>query len=621
MPVGKKVLFFSILFCILPVAPVSADWSQDAGNAQHTGYTAEEPVPPWTFRWSWNGPDANGGTGNHLYDAPKEARTVMGSGKIYVPAGAHGLYGLNSQSGAQVWNVTVTSFNAAPAYDASTQAVFAGGADGKVYKINANTGAVIQSITVGSPVNKAVLLSGSYVFAVTDNGQLYKLSTANLTPAWAAPYVSNSTVATPPAYSQSKNVIVFAADDLFVHAVNGADGTRKWRVKPSPNTPGGTSQVTAAGTYTGNQFDLGWPVIAEQHGIVFVRMQLTHQAHFEGPNGGRFASTNAENRSWLQQNPQWKNLFALNLDDGTEKFIPAVGYGSTEDWIVSSSSAIGVMGSQPAVKLLPDGKEVAYIHFRNGQTNPPSDFRWSGHMGEMVLDNATVPDLVSGDLRFVAMGNSYAEIIDEQNPITLAGNSLFHAHWAASEGVKIIDRSNTRGITFANPITTSTYPPVMRALMNCSNKNTATHYTTCNLSYVTDGGRYYLGPGYWSYWGVPDPPGWRVGSGNTASTSYSAGFQARYTYVSNGLLVVQGNGGDLLVFQHSGTPLSSPQPSPTLQPSPTPDPADVNNDGTVTISDLQLVISRWLLNGQGDIQSDGKINTLDAAAVIKVLLP
>jgi hypothetical protein len=51
---------------------------------------------------------------------------------------------------------------------------------------------------------------------------------------------------------------------------------------------------------------------------------------------------------------------------------------------------------------------------------------------------------------------------------------------------------------------------------------------------------------------VPDPPGWRVGSGNTAGSAYSAGFQARYTYVSGGLIVIQGNGGDLLVLRHSG---------------------------------------------------------------------
>src|SRR3989344_2834739 len=234
----RNILLFSRVFGIFSVAPVSADWSQDAGNAQRTGYTMEEPVPPWTFRWSWNGPDANGGTGNHFYDAPKEARTVMGGGKLYVPAGSHGLYALNAVNGTQSWNVTNTTFNAVPIYDAATQAVFAGGIDGKVYKINATTGAVMQTVTLGSAINKAILVNGSHVFAVTDSGQLYKLSTTDLTPAWAAPYVSNSTIATPPSYSQTRDVVVFATDDLYVHAVKNSDGTGIWRIKPTPNSPG-----------------------------------------------------------------------------------------------------------------------------------------------------------------------------------------------------------------------------------------------------------------------------------------------------------------------------------------------------------------------------------------------
>jgi hypothetical protein len=312
--------------------------------------------------------------------------------------------------------------------------------------------------------------------------------------------------------------------------------------------------------------DFGWPVIAEQHGIVFVRMQLAHQALYEGPDEGRFALTNAENRTWLEENPQWKNLFALSLDDGAEAFVPAVGYGSTEDWDPMTESATGVMGSMPVVKVFPDGTEVAYIHFRNNQTNPAADFRWSGHMGEMVLDDTTVPGLVAGDLRFVQMskhqtpytGNCYIHIIDEQTPLTIAGDTLINAHWAASCGVRITDRSEALGLSADNPIVTEPHPPVIRAQRaSCADKNTITHFTTCNAQYITDGsnngdGRHFGGSAFWAYWGMVDPPGWRVGSDNTAGTAYSAGFQARYTYVAGGLMIVQGNGGDLLALRHSG---------------------------------------------------------------------
>src|SRR6185369_6057226 len=100
--------------------------------------TAEEPVEPWTFQWSFNGADSSGGIGGHFRNAPREARTVMGGGKLYVPVGASGLFALNMSNGSQAWNMTTTTFNATPAYDPQTNSVFAGGANGTLYKINAS---------------------------------------------------------------------------------------------------------------------------------------------------------------------------------------------------------------------------------------------------------------------------------------------------------------------------------------------------------------------------------------------------------------------------------------------------------------------------------------------------
>jgi outer membrane protein assembly factor BamB len=530
-----------------PPSISSSEWNQDAHDAQRTGGTSVEPTEPWSYIWSFNGPDSNGGSGNHLYDAPKEARTVVGNGKIYVPAGTHGLFALNLSDGAKAWSITNRSFPSTPSYDPLTKSIYAGTSEGIIVKIDSNTGTVNAAYDTGSPINKTVLVVGNFVYAVTENGKLFKLNTTTFSPVWT--YSSGSRADTPPSYSATRDVIVFASADLNVHAIKNSDGTVKWKVKPSANTP--AWNVT---------FDKGWPVIAEKHGIVFLRLQLPHDvmtAYWDGTTHV-FPKTNAETRSWLQNNPKYKNLFALSLDTGAESFIPAVGYGSTEDFDPAKSTvggAVGVMGSQPVVKVQSDGTEVVYMHFRNGQANPP-DYRWDGNMGEMVLDGSTISGLSAGDLRFINMarhsgGVGYTDIIDEQEPITIAGNTLFHAHWGASESVRITDRSATKGLTFTNPISVVKHPTVIRAIKDCGNKNTTTHYTTCNLSYVTDGGRFWDGPGFWVYWNIADPPGWKVGSGNTAGTSYSAGFLPRYTYESNGYIIIEGNGGDITVLKHS----------------------------------------------------------------------
>jgi putative pyrroloquinoline-quinone binding quinoprotein len=519
-----------------------SEWTQEAHDAQRTGYTPIEPLEPWTLIWTWNGPDANGGTGNHLYTAPREARTVTGGKYVYVPAGANGLYALSKMNGQVGWHVTSAVFTATVAYDPESNYVFAGGLNGLLYKINADTGAVAQTYNANNALSRAVLLVGSSAYVVTDSGVLHKVSTATMTQVWT--YSAGSGASTGLAYSATRDVIIFGTNDLYVHAVNNSNGGQKWRVKPSPNMASFP-----------NEYRWYWPVVADKHGVVFLRMQLAFSVAWDDPGTGStiWPNSNAAARSFLQNNPSHQNLFALNLDDGSKKFIPAVGYSGTED--LYNGQAYLATGPLPVVKTLSDGTEVAYIPFRNGQSNPP-DGRWDSHMGEMVMDSTTVPGLAAGDLRFVRMsryngygGNSYIFITDEQNPITMAGDTLIHAHWGASESVRITDRSTSKGLTYSNPIATLNHPPVIRRQTSCADKNATTHWTTCGLTLLYDG-RYWDSPGWWTYWNVLDPPTPLRSSNPPSAAPYSEGIRPRYTYVSANLLIVEGNGGELMVFTH-----------------------------------------------------------------------
>lgn len=511
-----------------------SEWSQEAGNAQRTGYTSTEPNEPWSLLWTWNGPDNNGGTGDHFYTAPREARTVTGGCCVFVPAGSQGLYALAKEDGAVVWHSTATTFNATPAY--SSGWVFAGGTDGKLYKFNANTGSNLGTYTAGNALNRGVLVVGSSVYALADNGNLHKVAAASMTSSWS--YSAGSSASTGLAYSASRDVIIFGTADLYVHAVHNNNGARSWRVKPSANTAGFP-----------NEYRYYWPVVADQTGIVFLRMRLDHNTGLWGyPGTGHiWPNSNAAARSFLEANPSQQNLFALDLDNGAKQFIPAVGYGGTEDFV--GGEPYLTTGPVPVVKTLDNGTEVAYIHFRNGQSNP-ADGRWDSHMGEMVLNNSTISGLVAGDLRFVKMnklgGNgaySFVYLTDEQNAITMAGNTLFHAHWGASESVRITNRASNLGLSFNNPIQTSNHPPIVRRMAACGGQNATTHWTTCGMTLYGDQ-RYWPNPGWWVYWNTYDPP---TPSGTTA---YSDGMRPRYTYVSAGLVIVEGNGGELMVFTH-----------------------------------------------------------------------
>ncbi len=137
---------------------------------------------------------------------------------------------------------------------------------------------MLATYNAGGALNKAVLLVGGSVFVQTVSGVLHKVSTMSMTRAWA--YTAGSNSATSAAYSASTDLLVFCTADLYVHAVRAADGATQWRVKPT--------SLPAAAPYT---FEGFWPVVAEQHGIVFVRLNLGTAALWSDPGTGGGGAT------------------------------------------------------------------------------------------------------------------------------------------------------------------------------------------------------------------------------------------------------------------------------------------------------------------------------------------
>lgn len=510
---------------------VGSDWTQEGHDAQHTGYTGDDPLGNWTLAWTWNGADANGGPGGHFYDAPKDARTVTGGAHVYVPAGSAGLYALTKSSGSVAWHFAGDTFNATPAYDVVSGALIAGSASGTLYKFNAGSGALMGSYSAGSALNKAVMIGSGAAYVTSQDGRLHKVNIGNMSSKWV--YEGGSQATLPPALSTS-GVIVYGTEDLYVHGVSDASGSQLWRVKPTSLSP------SVVYTYDGY-----WPVIAEKHGIVLIRLNLGMEALWSGPGCGEwgcgvYPASNQDTRALLQADGGWRrNLYALKLSDGSESFVPAVGFGGVEA-LDDSGAPILENGPMPVIKVLDDGSEVAYIPFRSGQGSP-QDGRWDSHLGEMVLDGSTVPGMEAGDLRFINTHYSTNNITDEQTPLSMAGNTIFIAHWGASMSLRITNRSGGLGLQHDNPIQTEALPSAIRRQQACGDFNPASHWTSCGLT-LFDDGRYWDGPGFWAYWNVMDPP-------TPSRGAYSEGLLPRYTYVADGLIIIEGNGGDLMALR------------------------------------------------------------------------
>jgi hypothetical protein len=367
------------------------------------------------------------------------------------------------------------------------------------------------------------------LFVTSDAGVLYALTPSSMTQAWQ--YAAGATAATPPAFSSSRNLVVFVTRDLNVHAVNASNGSLKWKVKPTPrsyectSTSGDACNVTLS---SGAQADNGWPVIADQHGLVFVRYRLDWNTLW---TWSPFPTTNAAIRSNFQSQPNQQPLFALSLDSGAQSFIPAVGNGGPGDGNVLP------MGPQPVVSVL-NGQEVAYVPWRNGQLDPASngnDGRGDFHVGEMELDSSTASGYSAGDLRFV----SYQFFpTDESMQMTMSGNTLFYGHWLVDAAKTITNRSASLGSSPSNSIQTSlnSYTIWRQAANQGCTFNSTTRYCSNGLFSFGDTRSY--PPGFYEYFN----------SQNEGSTPYAI--------VSNNLLLIKTIDGGLMALQ-SGNPLAS----------------------------------------------------------------
>jgi hypothetical protein len=462
-------------------ATPGTEWTQHGANAQRTSYMTNEVPTPWRLKWIWNGPDAAGRVRADKIRLPRGIQPVVGSGRVYIAAGSRGVYAIDNSTGAVIWNRNPGgAINSTPAYDSQTGALFVVSSNGTLYKLDATSGATLGQFASGAsstlPLPPAVL-ADRVLFSM--GNRVYAINTRTMAQMWS--YDANSPVHTPPSYSARFNRVVTVSSDLYVHAIDNATGMRVWRVKPTPLTPGepGDNNPNAEVSY-------GWPVIAEEHGLALIKLRLNWQTMW---TWNPWPATNAAMRSNLEARPDQQALHVLRLDDGQRAFVANVGHGGFGD------GGYMPMGPQPVIKRFANGQEVAYVVMRGSPCLIAAcDGRGDSFLGEMVLDNTTVPGYQAGYVRY--MRNTFFPT-DEQANLSMAGDQLFAAHWEAGIAHRIVDRSASRGSSSSNPILIENLPHIATSQDEdtCGTGFRTSHYCGSSLKNT----RLWPG-GFYIYW-------------------------------------------------------------------------------------------------------------------------
>jgi len=164
--------------------------------------------------------------GYKLGPAPAEANGVM-----YYVAAAN-LFSIeiaarDAASGSVVFDTSIAS-DANPVRSAPAVAngkFFEGSGDGKLYALDATSGAPLWSFDTGGPVGSSPAFSGGIVYVGSDSGSLFAIKAATGKKVWSAPFAA--AVASSPAVSGG--VVYVGSDDGSVAAFDAATGAPAWK--------------------------------------------------------------------------------------------------------------------------------------------------------------------------------------------------------------------------------------------------------------------------------------------------------------------------------------------------------------------------------------------------------
>jgi outer membrane protein assembly factor BamB len=320
---------------VAPRAASSADWPQLQRDAAHSGYTADQPGPPYRLLW-WRDlkePMATAG------------QPIVADGRLYVGTNYGNLYALDRRTGKTAWtHKTGGPILGSPAF--AEGIVYANSMDHFCHAVNARTGGGVWTFETGEGIWAAPVVENGRVFVAGRDGFVYALDARSGKQLWRSPI--GGLVMSTPACAEGR--LYVAGGDMHVYAYDARSGRQVWK---SPKVPGAAMREY-------------WLVAA--HGGVVLTTQLVYVCHqtqqliqkaVMDPFNERTKNDAALKDEgtfpalvkWLETHPHHKTLLVLDAATGKEKFVAPI-------ITVNGGSCIG-----PPPAVTPDG--WAYTVYAN----------------------------------------------------------------------------------------------------------------------------------------------------------------------------------------------------------------------------------------------------------------
>lgn len=419
------------------VAAAADDWPTLAHDAQRTGGGASVAGGSYTIRWGWNttqGLDTLRLGGN--------VQPVVANGRVFIGTLDGMFVALDAGTGAELWRAQTGGAILGTAAITADMA-FVGSQDGFIHAYNAATGAEQWTYATMGGIWAAPLVVEGIVAIGSRDGLFYALDAKSGAIQWS--FVTGAPITMSAAFSEHQHLLYIGAENSRVFALDVHSGAPRWQKQ-----------------LTGQGFRAGWPVVAEEAGLVVFRTMPAYyfgdlwagsEGHvLDSLLGKSVPEEQAAIRRFLNEYPDHQTFHALGAATGEQAFVAPVLYVGGDNL----PPAPPVLNGDGTMLVLYSTRQNYRV--RAGET---WDARWSADFGAMDLrDGAIAPVLLSnGDHGRIDGVWPFRLITDEGGAITRAGTRLMQSEFEAAGGVDLTTGATFHlGIEYRNA-QTPRYPP------------------------------------------------------------------------------------------------------------------------------------------------------------------
>ena len=334
---SNHVILLAVWVLTVPAfgAAVSSDWPQLQHNAAHTGYTPDEPKPPFRLLWHRDLKEP----------MPTASQAIVADGTVFVGTNYGTLHALDRHNGQTVWRYkTGGPILGTPAYEAGT--VYVNSMDHYCHAVDSRTGRGLWRLETGEGIWASPVVADGMIFVAGRDGFVYAALSDTGEQIWRSPV--GTLVMCTPAYAEGK--LYVAAGDMHIYAFDGGTGSQIWK---SPKIPGAAMReywlVAAHDTIV-----LTTQAVFACHQIQQMIQNAVLNPYNEGHKDDpvlRDHETFPLLVEWFKSHPDHKTLLVLDAETGREKFVMPI-------ITVNGGSCIG-----PPAAVSPDG--WAYTAYAN----------------------------------------------------------------------------------------------------------------------------------------------------------------------------------------------------------------------------------------------------------------